>query len=590
MAYERLNLRNGDTLSAKHIAHIEDGIEAAHKSGAAIVCTSAGDVVTLDDASDQPIRGLRVFGRSEQASTTGKNLFGGDALADRLAEVAKAQKDTSAGTVYFTAENVSSAKIYTEFKPETQYTIILYGKNTNAEQNAVNLRVKYDTEGVNLTFNEKGKKSYCVYTTTKGRTVTEINGIYAYNATELDYSMCGIFEGVITLDQFEPYTGGAPSPSPEYPQEIVSVGDDGEISVEIVSKNLLGLPAVETSTNGFTIAPDGDGVVVSGKAEENKLTYLDLFKSKGAETLTWVPSNKKAVIRLRKNGEIVSGIGVRYVTKDGITKYGWEITSEEVRAINYIYIEYTPTVGDTSRNGLYTVQLEYGDAPTSYEPYKPIQSLPISTPNGLPGIPVSSGGNYTDSTGQAWVCDEIDFGRGVYVQRVSRIVWDGKNVKATARNSTSKNNMYYTDIPGVLSGTEYSSLIGVYCTHMTVTTFLQLFEKDIVGISAYPNQPRLAFGFGLGSPLTTVEQVNAWMAEQYAAGTPMTAVYQLAEPIETPLTEAELNAYKALHTNKPHTTVYTDEGAGVEVSYAADTKTYIDNKFAELAAAMVANV
>lgn len=36
------------------------------------------------------------------------------------------------------------------------------------------------------------------------------------------------------------------------------------------------------------------------------------------------------------------------------------------------------------------------------------QIFPIPTPNGLPGIPVKSGGNYTDSKGQRWVCDTIE--------------------------------------------------------------------------------------------------------------------------------------------------------------------------------------
>src|SRR5699024_3712366 len=46
------------------------------------------------------------------------------------------------------------------------------------------------------------------------------------------------------------------------------------------------------------------------------------------------------------------------------------------------------------------------------------QSLTLSTPNGLPGIPVDSGGNYIDADGQQWICGEVDCARGVYVQRV----------------------------------------------------------------------------------------------------------------------------------------------------------------------------
>lgn len=49
------------------------------------------------------------------------------------------------------------------------------------------------------------------------------------------------------------------------------------------------------------------------------------------------------------------------------------------------------------------------------------QTLTLPTPTGLPGIPVTSGGNYTDQSGQQWVCDEVDLERGVKVQRVNAV-------------------------------------------------------------------------------------------------------------------------------------------------------------------------
>ena len=49
------------------------------------------------------------------------------------------------------------------------------------------------------------------------------------------------------------------------------------------------------------------------------------------------------------------------------------------------------------------------------------RNMTISTPNGLPGIPVTTGGNYTDENGQQWICDEVDFEKGVYIQRVGKI-------------------------------------------------------------------------------------------------------------------------------------------------------------------------
>lgn len=52
------------------------------------------------------------------------------------------------------------------------------------------------------------------------------------------------------------------------------------------------------------------------------------------------------------------------------------------------------------------------------------QTITLQTPNGLPGIPVTSGGNYTDPQGQQWVCDEVDLKRGVKVQRVDKAAFD----------------------------------------------------------------------------------------------------------------------------------------------------------------------
>ena len=64
--------------------------------------------------------------------------------------------------------------------------------------------------------------------------------------------------------------------------------------------------------------------------------------------------------------------------------------------------------------------------------------------------------------------------------------------------------------------------------------------------------------------------------------TSATVSYPLATPIETPLSETEIAAYRALHSNYPNTTVLNDAGAHMVVKYAADTKLYIDNKITAL--------
>ena len=69
------------------------------------------------------------------------------------------------------------------------------------------------------------------------------------------------------------------------------------------------------------------------------------------------------------------------------------------------------------------IQLELGTTATAYSPYRE-QLLALPTPNGLPGIPVASGGNYTDPSGQQWVCDEVDLAGEVMVQRIDKAALD----------------------------------------------------------------------------------------------------------------------------------------------------------------------
>lgn len=61
---------------------------------------------------------------------------------------------------------------------------------------------------------------------------------------------------------------------------------------------------------------------------------------------------------------------------------------------------------------------------TAWEPYTN-QSATFSTPNGLPGMPVSSDGNYTDENGQQWVCDEIGCENKKYMQRIGKYTTTG---------------------------------------------------------------------------------------------------------------------------------------------------------------------
>ena len=78
------------------------------------------------------------------------------------------------------------------------------------------------------------------------------------------------------------------------------------------------------------------------------------------------------------------------------------------------------------------------------------------------------------------------------------------------------------------------------------------------------------------------DALEAWFAANETV-----VLYPLAEPVETALTEEEMAAYHGLRTAYPAAIVKNDAGAYMHIKYVADTKRYIDSKFAALSAAIV---
>lgn len=184
------------------------------------------------------------------------------------------------------------------------------------------------------------------------------------------------------------------------------------------------------------------------------------------------------------------------------------------------------------------------------------QTLTLQTPNALPGIPVSSGGNYTDENGQQWVCDEVDLARGVRVQRITKI-------KVTSslnwQTSGQKVDRYFAWFAG-------TSVTNVLCTHFSTTV-----GSEVIG-GAIANQNNL-IGFAYA-------QKGASTLDEFKAFLDANEVYvwtSLAEPVETALSAAEISAYKALTAYAPTTTISVTDGAGAEMKYQRDANIVIKN-------------
>lgn len=230
-------------------------------------------------------------------------------------------------------------------------------------------------------------------------------------------------------------------------------------------------------------------------------------------------------------------------------------------------------------DGSYTtfsgLMLERGSVATPYETYKPIQT--ITTTYTLPGVPVTSGGNYTDSNGQQWLCDEVDLERGVLIRRLVTHVLSGDMLMYVWTDTERERGITVRGLSMDYSeGKEANALCSHYKTRANGSITL-----GQIGIRRVGDYPSLYLLHEEGVA-TTISEWKTYLNAQIANGTPVTVLAKAEAVTEVPLTETEIAAYRAMHTNKPYTTVLNSAGAHMAVEYVADTKLYIDNKIKEV--------
>ena len=499
---------------------------AISQSNNDVINTVFGTTIIINDAAeDRPFRGVRVFGKSTQRTTTGAQL-----LSIKQEDVAN--KDGLSAKV-----NVDGGITVTG-TPDKQYATI-YGKDIilspgkyylnggNGSAGAVLLKAR-------ITFSDGSSKNCAngsFEVTPDTKSVSILIQYESATIQSVNYTIYPMLNKGETALPFEPYTGGKPSPSPEYKQEPEDAGKDGSIEVKVGGRNLF------------------DGKFESGSIRQDNgenQDYADRIRTAGFIQI------KPSTVYSIKLLETIS-FSVRWYDKDK----------------KFIKSEATNTISQSPDNARYmrflllTTKLDTkcmvyaGSAPTPYEPYRDPQTLTLATPNGLPGIPVTKDGNYTDENGQQWICDEIDLGRGKYVQRV-----------AIEKNSGGWELKPSSDISGRFFQPRLTNVFqtAVKTAVCNIANFVSWGAptNDIYAFAL--NKKVIYFSPPKGAEITA-EELNAKLN---SLSFPVVVVGELATPIERDLTPEEIAAYKALRTYGPTTVVSNDAGAGMEVTYVAE--------------------
>ena len=320
----------------------------------AIHDTAAGNPTVIRDGADWQMEGLRVYGQSEQVTTTGANLLD---CSNTMSNVGNTEVTLSGNLLTIINQNAYPAVVDIPITLDagTYYMSVLSA--------SVPVPIYRDGAWFSNGVSDNSKKS----------TIKIMDGgLYVCRITAEAQSTATVNELMISAKDvpYEPYTGGKPSPSPEYPQEIVS----REVS----------------------------SVVVTGS---NLLPPDDYF-----ETAT----NKYFC----KNTGLLLRAGVKYVFScDGGTTnlYIENKTAGEtaVKGYDKTEVSYTPP-----KNGLYYFMMYNEKGVSNFTnfrvnvgskmPYEPYHSQPVtlSAPVTLRGVPVNTGGNVTIN-GQMYAADRI---------------------------------------------------------------------------------------------------------------------------------------------------------------------------------------
>lgn len=233
--------------------------------------TASGNSIHLEDSSNMDFE-WKLRGESYQKTTQGYNLYNID---EALNDVLKKNGDSS---YTFTRTSSRFAKAVNISIPANTDFVIDYSNvklNGNYEGNILSAIIKYtdDTDTTSSLYStgedRRGLRRYS----------KDIKSIQLYlessltEGTSITFSDFMIYLGSNLSKTYEPYTGGAPSPNPNYPQEIQNVGDN---------INLLNKDTVDASNNLRGNALDTGRRLIANK--DGNYTY-GAFKLGGRELL-----------------------------------------------------------------------------------------------------------------------------------------------------------------------------------------------------------------------------------------------------------------------------------------------------------------
>lgn len=468
----------------------------------------------LADSDNGKIMDMMLYGKSEQKQYSGKNLF--DKSTSKSAWISDDGIYIEKGEI---GENTDVVSDYISVKENSTY---IASFKTNYAANLI----YWCTYNANKEF---------VSITKIANKITIPTGIrYVRVMISMQQQYCVAVNDELQVElgteptTYEPYTGGIPSPNPDYPQEIKSVVNP---TVKVCGKNLLKVnESIFPFTKGgvtFTYDKSDGAIVMNGTTDDPMIpdilftAFTDASKKYALSRKTANNSQFIVIGNVPSNDNFYSNSNATDILNGG--KYSIKMYFD--KAISF-------------SNERFYIQLEEGSTATPYEPY---HEQTVTLPYTLNAIPVSSGGNVTIGS-QEYVSDYVDVERGKLVRMVLPVT------VLDSGYGSGLSNSHQVLINKYIKNTTNDKIGIILCDKLRPANANDVWNGAADNIVSVHSMEANKITFrctakanDMDSALKLIKSCKIYIA--------------LAEPEEIDLTSEEVQAFKALATYYPITNI-----------------------------------
>lgn len=496
-----------------------------------------GDTV-LNDSDDGKIQDLIIYGKSEQKQYTGKNLLNYEKWKTVNIAHGTAVYENNGVTI-----TVESEDAYTGYTSENAKILVTVGKTYILSWESEQIegsRASIFPNGMIANSVEVKNEKQVKYTVPVGIDyITFRVGVLKKGQT-ISFKNIMFEEGSERTD-FEPYTGGKPSPSPEYPQEIKAVVNP---VIKTHGTNLLDIKDVAETVdknNGLTYSVQKGIIKVKGTATSSASTGINFMSGVNGVNKKITANNTYI---FNPNPTKKEETSVCYLDFSNNVNLGMSISNNSVNKpinIQEIQASYMFTLSVKVQKGA-QIDMEWKPQliiSNTLLPYQPYQETQATLPYELYAIPVDSGGNVTID-GQRYIADYVDVERGKLVRKTHVTKFTG--VEDWAYTDSDKESSRRFGVPIQVKGVPYLGL-----SNYVINTNKVIINKE----NAF-----VFYGTGVDvriTKFTALAEFKNFLSEMNSGGKPMIVIYALVTPEEINLTPEEIEAFKALSTYYPKT-------------------------------------